>query len=387
MAGGHDVWFDDRLVARQNWKQQRSEEIEFSDALVYCMAPESVKPDWGQWELARAIVLVKPVIPVLLQARTQLPDQLKKLQYVYFNDGPTGDAVARLMGGLQNLSPAQIPPAPADPKGKPPQAIEQVENAGPNMIITILRDPAFQAIFAVLGVLIAIFALAVSGAGNSLTRSSSQSTLSTALIMAHIDMDIRNGPGTNFDRIAVLNAGDHLDILGISKDDRWYKVLLPDGNTGWVVAASSAGEVSGLLGTLAVIGPTEASTSTPTRADLHTLTPTVTQIPTNGIDETIPITDISPSSVPMTPSNGFRNIQTYPCTGRVQPGIGRLNKIRLLPSLNSPLQRPAQRDANVEIQEKLFEFGVEWYSILYEGGAKSGWIQTQYIIPSDSCPY
>ena len=145
VAGGHDVWFDDRLVAGQDWKQQLSDEIERSDALVYCMTPESVASDWCQWELARAVDLGKPVIPVLMQARTQLPDQLKKLQYVNFSDGPTGDAVARLMGGLQNLSPAQIPPAPADPRGKPAQAVEQGENAEQNRFFRTSRgEQKFQ---------------------------------------------------------------------------------------------------------------------------------------------------------------------------------------------------------------------------------------------------
>lgn len=418
VAGGHDVWFDDRLVAGQDWKQQLNDEIKRSDALVYCMTPESVDSEWCQWELKRAVDLGKAVIPVLMQARTQLPDQLKKLQYVDFSNGPTGDAVAKLMGGLQNLSPAQIPPAPADPKGKPAQAIEQEKNAEQNMIMKILRDPAFQAVFAVLGVLIAIFALVVSGAENSSTESASQPTPSTPRITAQQNMDIRNGPGTNFDRIAVLNTGDHLDILGISEDDRWYQVLLPDGNTGWVVAASSAGEVSGPLGALAVIVPTNTPTSTPTRTPTATNTPTNTPTmtdtpePTETYTATPTSTDTpepsdtatatdtpEPTETPTatatrrptsTPTNTPRATstpaQSYPCDGQI-PGVsGLLNQVHVQPSETSPSRSPVQRGSTVTILREASDFGETWYEIEYNGGDDRGWIPDEFVQPLANCP-
>ena len=219
VAGGHDVWFDDRLVAGQDWKQQLNDEIERSDALVYCMTPESVTSDWCQWELARAVDLGKPVIPVLMQARTQLPDQLKKLQYVDFSDGPTGDAVARLMGGLQQLSPAQIPPAPTNPQGEPPQAVDQEQKAQSNSMIKFLRDPAVQAIIGIVGVLIAVVALLVSSGGGSSpepTQSAAQPTPATPVVVALRDLDIRSGPDADFPRLNILPVDGALDILGIS---------------------------------------------------------------------------------------------------------------------------------------------------------------------------
>jgi len=296
VAGGHDVWFDDRLVVGQDWKQQLSDEIERSDALVYCMTPESVDSDWCRWELARAVDLGKPVIPVLMQARTQLPDQLKKLQYVDFSDGPTGDAVAQLMGGLQNLSPAQIPLAPTDPKGKPAQAIEQRENAEQNMVMKIVRDPLWQFVGVVIAVVAIVIGIVTSGGSGNPTQSASQPTPSTPRITARQNTVIRNGPGTNFDGISVLNAGGHLDILGISEDARWYQVLLPDGNTGWVVAASSAGEVSGRLGALTMIVPTNTPSATPTR----TLTPTATDTSEPSATLTPTATETQPSTATST---------------------------------------------------------------------------------------
>ena len=104
----HDVWFDERLIAAQDWKQQLQIAIADSDALLYAMTPESVASDWCQWELSKAVELDKPIIPVLLQSRTPIPIALSNIQYVDFSQGATADAVARLMGGLQKLSPDQM---------------------------------------------------------------------------------------------------------------------------------------------------------------------------------------------------------------------------------------------------------------------------------------
>ena len=381
------------------------------------MTPESVASDWCQWELVRAVELGKPVIPVLMQARTQLPDALKKLQYVNFSDGATGDAVAQLMGGLQKLTPAQIPPAPAEPKGKPAQAIEQEKN----VIIKALRDPAFQAIFAVIGVLIAIIALVVSGNADESAQSASQPIPSTPRITAIRNIDIRNGPGTNFNRIAVLNVGDHLDILGISEDDRWYQVLLPSGSTAWVVAASSAGEVSGLLGALAVIVPTNTPTSTPTRTPTatrtptttptqtdtpepsatptETNTPTVTNTPepsatpteTNAPTDTATVTPTHTATVTpppthtptITPSPIATNTPSQ-CLGTIPGAGGMINQVKLLPNPSSPARPPVARGATVEVVDEVSDFGTTWYQIEYND--TSGWISQEYIDVPSNCP-
>lgn len=121
---GHDLWFDDLLRPGDDWKQQLSNQIERSDALVYCMTPKSIASEWCRWEVAQAVGLGKRIIPVLLEAKTDLPNQLERIQYVDFTQGPTGDAVARLMGGLHMLSPAQVPTAPSEPIGNP----SRVEN-------------------------------------------------------------------------------------------------------------------------------------------------------------------------------------------------------------------------------------------------------------------
>ena len=100
---GHDVWFDEHLSAGENWQKQLFAEIERSEAVVYCTTPEANASEWCQRELDHAIANNKPIFPVLLQARTPLPDKLKNIQFVDFTDGPTRQAVARLLTGLQQV--------------------------------------------------------------------------------------------------------------------------------------------------------------------------------------------------------------------------------------------------------------------------------------------
>ena len=83
----------------------------------------------------------------------------------------------------------------------------------------------------------------------------------------------RLGPGAQYPVVMTFEAGERLDILGVSADGLWYQVLLPDGTTGWVVSSQSLVEV---FGSRAIIAVAAAPTDTPT----YTLTPTATATPT-----------------------------------------------------------------------------------------------------------
>lgn len=56
-------------------------------------------------------------------------------------------------------------------------------------------------------------------------------------------VNVRSGPGTGFDVVTKANLGDKLPLIDKSAD--WYKVKLPDGKTGWVVAWLTRVEDSG----------------------------------------------------------------------------------------------------------------------------------------------
>lgn len=47
-------------------------------------------------------------------------------------------------------------------------------------------------------------------------------------------LNVRNGPGVGFNRIAVLARGDVVDLLGRRPGSLWVQIRLNDGRTGWV---------------------------------------------------------------------------------------------------------------------------------------------------------
>ena len=125
-SGGHSLWFDDRLTVGEDWKQQISQNIRDSDTFLYILSPESVASEWCQWEFAQAVKEDKPIIPVLIQANTDIPDTIEKHQYADLSLGMTPESIAKLMGGLTEIA-IKIPVAEApviedEPEGIPSRA-------------------------------------------------------------------------------------------------------------------------------------------------------------------------------------------------------------------------------------------------------------------------
>lgn len=146
-AGGHTVLFDQQLLPGQDWKRELGGQIAGCDAFIYALTPLSVNSEWCQWELATAISLQKSVVPVLMAADVALPDSLRRLQYADFKQGASPVAVAKLMGALsslQKVAPKDSPSVPADPKGIPSRAWENVPH-WTNALVPSQHKPSNEA--------------------------------------------------------------------------------------------------------------------------------------------------------------------------------------------------------------------------------------------------
>ncbi|MBN1564978.1 MAG: SUMF1/EgtB/PvdO family nonheme iron enzyme [Anaerolineae bacterium] len=122
--GGHDPWFDHRLLPGDDWQAELHRSIVACDAFVYMLSPESLISQWCQWEFAEAVKLEKPVIPVMIRRCNPQPP-LSSIQYVDFMGDQTTVAIAQLFGGLHRraeIAPNRAPEV-ASPKGMPAQAI------------------------------------------------------------------------------------------------------------------------------------------------------------------------------------------------------------------------------------------------------------------------
>lgn len=88
----------------------------------------------------------------------------------------------------------------------------------------------------------------------TLSPTPSSTPQSFAVVQSLQRVNVRSGPGENFDVIEVLDAGVRVEILEVTDEGRWYRVLLEDGREGWM-----SGTILRIIPT-----PTAPPTLTPT---------------------------------------------------------------------------------------------------------------------------
>ena len=129
----HEVWYDRRLHAGQLWWDTIQEKLEWCEGFVYLLSPESVESEYCQKEYAIATNAGKHIFPVLIQARTVVPDSLKQIHYADLSDGM--EDMITLMNALtiaerqqarKQPKPVPLPQQPA----KPPQDVTAGEALG-----------------------------------------------------------------------------------------------------------------------------------------------------------------------------------------------------------------------------------------------------------------
>lgn len=112
--------------------------------------------------------------------------------------------------------------------------------------------------FAWLGVVIGFLGMLATVPGGSAAPAQLQATSaiptvtsapSGATVLAGEQVNVRNGPGTNYERIGVLAAGQRAPALGRSPGGDWIQIVYPGvtGNVGWVYAYNVTVEGTGLL--------------------------------------------------------------------------------------------------------------------------------------------
>ncbi len=83
----HEVWYDKRLHAGQAWWEKIEERLAWCEGFVYLLSPESVASEYCQREYRIASEAGKYIFPVLIQARTEIPESLQHLHYANLSEG------------------------------------------------------------------------------------------------------------------------------------------------------------------------------------------------------------------------------------------------------------------------------------------------------------
>jgi tetratricopeptide (TPR) repeat protein len=105
---GHEVWFDEeQLGTGLDWEQHIEEGLAWCDRVVLTMTPHSVRRPDGYClnEIAKALELRKPIIPVLLVEVPQgAPTSICRIQYLDWRDAvPAAEKVERFHQRLVRL--------------------------------------------------------------------------------------------------------------------------------------------------------------------------------------------------------------------------------------------------------------------------------------------
>ncbi|MFN8375409.1 MAG: SUMF1/EgtB/PvdO family nonheme iron enzyme [Anaerolineae bacterium] len=93
----HEVWYDQRLYAGQQWWKEILRRLDWCEGFVYLLSPDSVASEYCRREFELAQNLGRFIFPVLIQDETPIPPTIRELQYADLSKGLTPDAVRILL--------------------------------------------------------------------------------------------------------------------------------------------------------------------------------------------------------------------------------------------------------------------------------------------------
>jgi SH3-like domain-containing protein len=159
-----------------------------------------------------------------------------------------GDAYtyARLVEALAAESVPVIPPVETETptetpvEATPTEEVEVLPTEEPTAESTLLATPTIQADEETSAS--TVTPEATSTDAPTATRTPLPSPTSTTAdevigtVSAQQAVNVRQGPGSDFPVVDVLQPGDRVAVIGANEDDSWYNIRLEDGTEGWISA-------------------------------------------------------------------------------------------------------------------------------------------------------
>ena len=150
----HSIWFDQRLYAGQHWWREILRRLDWCEGFIYLLSPDSVTSEYCQKEFKIAQNLGKHIFPVLIREGTELPKELRDIQYIDFTKGLTPEVVKGLLNPitlaergmvalrLPKTKPANVEPPkpPTDPGAVIGRAAEAMESGRFDEAVFMLKQ-------------------------------------------------------------------------------------------------------------------------------------------------------------------------------------------------------------------------------------------------------
>ncbi len=117
------VWVDrSRLEGGQNFVQRIEKAIDDAQAVLIVLTPESVASQWVLMELHHAVIMKKPLIPLMLRM-TNVPMELELIQWIDFQHDYDAGLTQLLRALIAVPATPAPPPLPTAPRADLPQEL------------------------------------------------------------------------------------------------------------------------------------------------------------------------------------------------------------------------------------------------------------------------
>ncbi|MFZ4816238.1 MAG: TIR domain-containing protein, partial [Phototrophicaceae bacterium] len=124
----HTFWHDAELRGGDAWWDEIIRQIARSDVFVYLMSNDSIQSEYCQREYQEALRLQKKILPIQIRARTQIPEVLRRLQYVDLSGGVNdANGMNSLHAAIQEIL-ADLPATPPEPLSPEPLTKPEVKD-------------------------------------------------------------------------------------------------------------------------------------------------------------------------------------------------------------------------------------------------------------------
>jgi hypothetical protein len=98
------------ITPGEPWEARLGGLIQKADTVVFVVSPEAIKSEHCVWEVAKTVELSKRLIPVIFKPvpDTEIPEKLRKLQFVRFDGGQATNAYRRPRAEARGPSGGQV---------------------------------------------------------------------------------------------------------------------------------------------------------------------------------------------------------------------------------------------------------------------------------------
>lgn len=183
------VWYDKSLYGGQEWWREILKRINTCEVFIYLLSPEAVHSKYCRSEFEEARRLNKSIIPIIIRARTTLPEDLASLHIVDMSNGINVDSLLDLQVAIKHhlIHSATTRLNPMMQDTRPTRIPETARPIMPSRRVTGFAALVCLLVGILVGGLFGALIPAAAGDVNTTTRSTTSATLTPPQVPVSAD--------------------------------------------------------------------------------------------------------------------------------------------------------------------------------------------------------